>query len=118
MKRFTLCLIALVAGAVTARILEYDLSPGFVDERKAILESIGEAELDALVQSVREEALREAAHNQERLERFIDARDQRKNLLQTARAKLAAENKNIDWKAVVHGSHGERHAGVCPQDRP
>jgi biopolymer transport protein ExbB len=78
MMRSTLCLITLLSCAVA--------SPVFASP----------AELDALVKSVREEALREAAHNQERLERFIDARDQRNDLLKQARATLARENKRAD----------------------
>lgn len=54
------------------------------------------ADLDALVKSVREEALREAAHNQARLERFLDARDERSQMLKQTRAKLASENKRAD----------------------
>ena len=53
-------------------------------------------QVDALVKSVREEALREAAHNQARIERFLDQREERARLLRDARAKLKAENERAD----------------------
>jgi len=53
-------------------------------------------ELDALVESVRQEALQEASHDQERIERFLDDRESQRNILEDARAKLAAENRRAD----------------------
>ncbi len=54
------------------------------------------AELDALVEKVRQEALKEASHDRERIERFLEARDSSKQLLADAKATLAAENKRAD----------------------
>ncbi len=53
-------------------------------------------DLDALVDKVRKEALAEAAHDQERIERFLSERAEMQNLLQDARSKLAAENRRAD----------------------
>jgi biopolymer transport protein ExbB len=54
------------------------------------------AELDALVESVRQEALREASFDQDRVERFLNERDSRKKLLKEATDKLAAQNARAD----------------------
>ena len=53
-------------------------------------------DLDALVESVRQEALREAAYDEERIERFLAARDEQEALLAAARAELAAANRRAD----------------------
>ena len=53
-------------------------------------------DLDALVESVRQEALREAAYDEERIERFLAARDEQEALLSAARAELAAANRRAD----------------------
>lgn len=53
-------------------------------------------DLDALVESVRQEALHEASYDQERIERFLDERDSQKQLLEESRARLAAENRRAD----------------------
>ncbi|RLA34319.1 MAG: hypothetical protein DRR11_02155 [Gammaproteobacteria bacterium] len=53
-------------------------------------------DLDALVETVRQEALREASYDQERIERFLDERDSQKQLLEESRASLAAENRRAD----------------------
>lgn len=53
-------------------------------------------ELDKLVQSVREEALREAAHDQERIQRFLEKREEQRGLLADARENLAVENRRAD----------------------
>jgi len=53
-------------------------------------------QLDRLVQSVREEALREAAHDQERVERFLNERERQSDVLEEARAKLEVENRRAD----------------------
>jgi biopolymer transport protein ExbB len=53
-------------------------------------------QLDELVRSVREEALEEAAHDQERIERFLAERDSQQQLLNDANARLAAENRRAD----------------------
>ena len=53
-------------------------------------------DVDALVESVRREALAEAEHDRERIDRFLSARDQQSALLADARRKLAAANALAD----------------------
>lgn len=53
-------------------------------------------QLDELVRAVREEALQEAAYDRERIERFLDERERQGELLNEARAALAAQNKRAD----------------------
>ncbi|MDH4048218.1 MAG: MotA/TolQ/ExbB proton channel family protein [Gammaproteobacteria bacterium] len=53
-------------------------------------------QVDALVKKVREEALMDAAHDQERVERFLSEQAAQRKLLQDAKAQLAAENKRAD----------------------
>ncbi|MEL7448894.1 MAG: MotA/TolQ/ExbB proton channel family protein [Pseudomonadota bacterium] len=53
-------------------------------------------ELDALVQKVREEARLEAAHDQERVQRFLNENQSRRDLLEAARKELAAANRRAD----------------------
>ena len=53
-------------------------------------------DLDALVETVRQEALHEASYDQERIERFLDERDSQKQMLEESRARLAAENRRAD----------------------
>lgn len=53
-------------------------------------------EVDALIQTVREEALREAAHDAARIDHFLEERDAQRRLLADARARLAVENKRAD----------------------
>jgi len=53
-------------------------------------------DLDALVESVRQEALKEASHDQERIERFLGERSAQQELLEDARAQLQAENARAD----------------------
>ena len=53
-------------------------------------------DIDALVEAVRQEALREAGHDQERIERFLDANREQQRLLADANAELAAENQRAD----------------------
>lgn len=53
-------------------------------------------DVDALVESVRQEALREAQHDEQRIERFLADRQQQQQLLRQARAQLAAANKQAD----------------------
>ena len=53
-------------------------------------------DVDALVESVRQEALLEAAYDEERIERFLDQRAEQADLLKAARAKLAAANSEAD----------------------
>ena len=45
-------------------------------------------ELDALVESIRQEALQEASYDQERIERFLSERDAQTQLLNDARQRL------------------------------
>ncbi|MBT8078206.1 MAG: MotA/TolQ/ExbB proton channel family protein [Gammaproteobacteria bacterium] len=53
-------------------------------------------DIDALVEAVRQEALREAGHDQERIERFLDANQEQRELLANANAELAVENRRAD----------------------
>ena len=53
-------------------------------------------DVDALVESVRQEALREAAYDEERIKRFLDERETQSELLRDARAQLAAANRRAD----------------------
>ena len=53
-------------------------------------------DIDALVEKVRQEALQEASHDQERIERFLEARDNQQQLLEDARRRLAQENARAD----------------------
>ncbi len=53
-------------------------------------------ELDALVERVRQEALKEASYDQERIERFLGERAEQSQLLREARDRLAAENRRAD----------------------
>jgi biopolymer transport protein ExbB len=53
-------------------------------------------EIDELVEAVRQEALKEAAFDEERIERFLDARDAQAELLREARAELARANARAD----------------------
>ena len=53
-------------------------------------------DVDELVESVRQEALLEAAYDEERIRRFLDEREKKAELLQTARAQLAAANSAAD----------------------
>jgi biopolymer transport protein ExbB len=77
MKRLTLTL---------ASLLVIPASSGFAST----------ADLDALVEKVRQEALQEASHDQERIERFLEARDAQNQLLADARKRLAEENQRAD----------------------
>ncbi len=53
-------------------------------------------DLDALVEKVRQEALLEASHDQERIDRFLSERDSQQQLLEDARQQLARENNRAD----------------------
>ena len=46
-------------------------------------------EIDALVEAVRKEALQEAAHDEERIDRFLAAREEQAELLREVREELA-----------------------------
>ena len=54
------------------------------------------ADIDALVEKVRQEALLEASHDQERIERFLAEQDSQAQLLEDAQRRLAAENARAD----------------------
>jgi biopolymer transport protein ExbB len=54
------------------------------------------ADLDALVEKVRQEALLEASHDQERIERFLSDQEDQRQLLANARQRLAEENARAD----------------------
>jgi biopolymer transport protein ExbB len=53
-------------------------------------------DVDALVEKVRQEALQEASYDQERIERFLEARETQQQLLEDARRRLARENARAD----------------------
>ncbi len=52
--------------------------------------------IDELVEAVRQEALQEAAHDEERIDRFLAAREEQAELLRQARAELARQNARAD----------------------
>ena len=58
--------------------------------------------IDALVEAVRQEALQEAAHDEERIERFLEARADQQELLRDARAQLARANARADALRVEY----------------
>jgi biopolymer transport protein ExbB len=64
-------------------------------------------ELDALVESVRREALQEASHDKERIERFLSEQKSQKKLLSDARARLAEENARADRLRTAYESNEE-----------
>jgi len=53
-------------------------------------------DVDALVESVRQEALREAAHDEQRIEEFLSAMDEQRALLSKAKQQLAEQNRRAD----------------------
>ncbi len=53
-------------------------------------------DIDALVERVRQEALLEASHDQERIERFLAEQQSQQQLLAEARQRLAEENARAD----------------------
>jgi len=53
-------------------------------------------DVDALVEKVRQEALLEASHDQERIERFLDEQNSQRDLLEEARRRLREENARAD----------------------
>ena len=53
-------------------------------------------DVDALVESVRQEALKEAAHDEERINEFLAERAKQQGLLRDARRELAAQNARAD----------------------
>jgi biopolymer transport protein ExbB len=53
-------------------------------------------DIEELVESVRQEALLEAAYDEERIERFLGEREKKAELLIAARAELAAANSEAD----------------------
>lgn len=53
-------------------------------------------DVDQLVESVRREALREAQHDEERIDRFLESRQKQTELLQEGRVQLAAANRRAD----------------------
>ena len=65
------------------------------------------ADLDALVEKVRQEALQEASHDQERIERFLDERESQSQLLDDARRRLQEENARADR---LRGSYEQNEA--------
>ncbi len=52
--------------------------------------------VDALVESVRQEALREAEHDEQRIDQFLAEKARQADLLRDARAQLAAANRRAD----------------------
>lgn len=75
MKRLTLILMALIFAPVANASIE---------------------EIDALVEAVRQEALQEAAHDEERIDRFLQTQAEQQQLLREARAELARQNARAD----------------------
>ncbi|MEM8817727.1 MAG: MotA/TolQ/ExbB proton channel family protein [Pseudomonadota bacterium] len=59
-------------------------------------------EIDQLVESVRQEALREAQFDEERIERFLSAREEQTALLEEARSELARANARADELRVEY----------------
>lgn len=53
-------------------------------------------DIDALVEAVRQEAFREAEHDEQRINRFLEARDEQQALLAEARSDLEAANARAD----------------------
>ena len=53
-------------------------------------------DVDALVESVRQEALKEAEHDEQRIERFLADQQQQRTLLADAKAQLSAANQRAD----------------------
>ena len=53
-------------------------------------------QVDQIVEMVRGEALREAAHDAERIDRFLNTRESQRQLLQDGQAQLAAQNQRAD----------------------
>ncbi len=53
-------------------------------------------DIDQLVESVRQEALREAEHDEERIDRFLGEQREQQALLNDARSQLAAANRRAD----------------------
>ena len=56
----------------------------------------GTDDVDALVESVRQEALREAAHDEQRIDEFLAARTEQQNLLRDAKRQLDQQNRRAD----------------------
>ena len=56
----------------------------------------GTDDVDALVESVRQEALKEAAHDEQRIEEFLAARAEQQNMLRDARRQLDQQNRRAD----------------------
>jgi biopolymer transport protein ExbB len=71
------------------------LAAAFLGAAPAPVQAAAE-DLDALVESVRREALREAAYDEERIERFLEARADQAALLQQAKDDYAAANRRAD----------------------
>ena len=61
-----------------------------------ILASAGTDDVDALVQSVRQEALKEAAHDEQRIDEFLAARAEQQSLLRDATRQLDQQNRRAD----------------------
>lgn len=59
-------------------------------------------DIDALVESVRQEALKEAEHDEARINEFLAAREQQRNLLNNAKRQLAEQNSRADQLRVEY----------------
>jgi biopolymer transport protein ExbB len=59
-------------------------------------------DVDALVEAVRQEALREASHDEERIERFLNERDRQQQLLEDARQRLQVANQRADQLRIEY----------------
>ena len=61
-----------------------------------ILANAGTDDVDALVQSVRQEALKEAAHDEQRIDEFLASRAEQQSLLRDAKRQLNEQNQRAD----------------------
>ena len=61
-----------------------------------ILANAGTDDVDALVESVRQEALKEAAHDEQRIDEFLASRAEQQGLLRDAKRQLDQQNRRAD----------------------
>ena len=59
-------------------------------------------DVDALVESVRQEVLKEAEHDEQRIDRFLADQQQQQELLADAKAKLAAATQRADRLRIAY----------------
>lgn len=68
-------------------------------------------EIDALVQTVRDEALRDANHDEERVERFLAERESQRRLLEEAQSELEASNRHADELRQQYEANEQKLSG-------